>query len=201
MRDYSKIDGYLDELATQIYEQPQDDGHSALAIESISTFLEHTGYIHRVLDVGCGEAFCQDFFPNSQYTGVCLYRDYNIAVAKGRNVFQQDFSFLSFEDNFFDLVYSRHSLEHSPMPLITLMEWRRVTKRYIALVLPNPEYWGYSGKNHYFVLNKAQWRGLFSAVGLEVKYEFDKSKDMTPKQTGDMSEIEYWFLLEKIDEN
>lgn len=197
MRDYSRIDKYLDRLGTEIYPQPQDDGHSALAIESIHKFCTMASGIHSVLDLGCGEGFCQEYFEELglEYTGVCLHRDYDIAVSKKRNVFNIDFSFLPFEDTSYDFLYSRHSLEHSPMPLLTLMEWHRVCRKYLALALPAPEHWRYGGRNHYFVLNRRQWKNLFSVSGFDVIYENVKKQVLPP--SGESSTIEYWFLLEK----
>lgn len=198
MRDYWLIDQYLNKLAEDIYPQPQDDGHTALANESLEWVLAQTGRITSVLDAGCGEAFCQPFFDERGilYTGVNLGRDYEIAASKGRRVLKEDFTFLSCDDGFFEMVFSRHSLEHSPMPLLTLMEWHRVTRKWLALVLPAPEYWKFSGRNHYFVLNHKQWENLFDVAGFNVKARSLKRHQMYPAGRPD-SLIEYWYLLEK----
>jgi ubiquinone/menaquinone biosynthesis C-methylase UbiE len=143
MRTYTKIDQYLDSLLLQIYAQPEDAGHTKWARESIDFFAEScTHPVASVLDAGCGEGFCQPMFEEKgiAYTGVALRDDVESAVAKGRNVLSMDFSFLDFPDGSFHMVFSRHSLEHSPMPLLTLMEWKRVSAKYVALVLPNRRY-------------------------------------------------------------
>ena len=196
MRDYTNIDEYLDRLERDVYPQPEDGGHTALANEAISFFMQDTN-VEEVLDLGCGEGFCQPIFESFEknYTGVCLQRDYYQAQGKGRNVFYYDFSFLPFEDSSYDFLFSRHSLEHSPFPLITLMEWYRVSSKYLAIVLPAPEYWGKVGRNHYFVLEKDQWKALFNTVGFEIVSERDKSMLMIPENGEQV--IEYWFLLEK----
>jgi len=138
MRDYTRIDHYLDQLISEIYPQPQDDGHTAWANESIEYFCANMEKCRTVVDVGCGEAFCQPIFENKGfgYLGVCLGDDFRVALEKGRVVIEADFSFLEFPENSFDLVYSRHSLEHSPFPLLTLMDWKRITRKYISLVVP-----------------------------------------------------------------
>ena len=199
MRDFKYIDGYLDKLGTEIYAQPQDRGHTALAWESINKFYRLMSHPKTVLDLGCGEGFCQRFFEfhNSEYIGVCLHEDYDVAVADGKNVLNIDFSFLPFEDSSYEFLYSRHSLEHSPMPLLTLMEWHRVTSRYLGIVLPAPEHWRYGGRNHYFVLNRRQWKVLFEVAGFKVSYEDVKRKRMAPDPEAPDSTIEYWYLLEK----
>lgn len=200
MRDYSNIDRYLDKIGTEIYPQPQDDGHTSLAIEAIETFYRKMPLSPTdVLDLGCGEGFCQEFFQDKGacYTGVALHRDYDIAKSKGRNVFNIDFSFMPFEENSYDFLFSRHSLEHSPIPLLTLMEWNRVSSKYLALVLPAPEHWRYGGQNHYFVLSRKQWKVLFDVAGFNVVYEDVKRKRMSPKEDAPDTTVEYWFLLEK----
>ena len=130
---------------------------------------------------------------------MCLGRDFAVGKKKGRNLWEFDFNFIPLDDNSFDLVYSRHSLEHSPIPLLTLMEWARICNPYIALVLPSPEYWRWGGRNHYFVLNRHQWKNLFQVVGLDVVHESIKKHPMYPGKPE--STIEYWFLLKKKDGN
>lgn len=197
MRDYSNIDKYLDRLNRDIYPQPPDSGHSALAEEAINYFLKLTSGVDSVLDLGCGEGFCQPMFEkrNLEYTGVCLQRDFFQAREAGRNVFNIDYSFLPFDDKSYDFLFSRHSLEHSPMPLLTLMEWERVCKKYLAVVLPSPDYWGQVGRNHYFVLSKAQWTALLELSGFRVVHQKDKLQLMTPEHGEEVTE--FWFLLEK----
>jgi ubiquinone/menaquinone biosynthesis C-methylase UbiE len=84
---------------------------------------------------------------------------------QGLNVHNADMSFLPFEDNSFDLVFARHVLEHSPFPVITLMEWKRVCKGYLCIVAPAPEYWTYRGANHYAIMEFEQLEWLLERAG------------------------------------
>lgn len=195
IRNYEKINGYLDELARSIYPQPQDEKHTLWATESILEFMRHARDARSVIDLGCGEGFLQPHFENygCEYVGICIGEDYGVALRNGRNVLEEDFSFLPFENDSYDLLYSRHSLEHSPMPLLTLMEWHRVSKKYLAVVVPSIEFVGYKSQNHYYVLNQEQWKNLFDVAGFDIVYENNKRyKD----EKSDV-EIEHWFLLEK----
>ena len=97
------------------------------------------------------------------------------------------------EDESYDPLYSRHSLEHSPMPLLTLMEWHRITKKYLAVAVPSIEFVGYTGRNHYYILNQEQWKNLFNVAGFDVIFE--KNKRYRDEKSPD-TEVEYWFLLE-----
>jgi SAM-dependent methyltransferase len=199
MRDYTNFDKYLDRIEKDIYPQPTDKRHTQWAIESVHQFMSQIGkdVVESVLDLGCGEGFCQSTFESYdlEYTGVCLQRDFHVAHERGRNVFSIDFTFMPFENESYDLLYSRHSLEHSPFPPITLMEWHRVCRKFLAVVLPAPDYWGRTGRNHYFVLQKEQWESLFTLAGFNVINFHEKRDIMPPEEEPQL--IEYWFLLEK----
>lgn len=199
MRSYFHIDKYLDELQKSVYPQPADDGHTAWAAESINVLIPRTTGVETVLDVGCGEGFCQPLFEGLGifYCGIALGEDVVNARAKGRSVWEKDFTFTNMGNDVVDLVYSRHSLEHSPFPLLTLMEWKRLTTKYIAIVVPAPEHWTYRGKNHYFVLNSAQWENLFETLDLNVLYKETRREKMGKLDTDPVVDVEFWYLLEK----
>lgn len=199
MRDFRRFDEYLSRLARDVYPQPQDEKHTLWAEESIAEFMALAREVESVIDLGCGEGFCQPFFEKYgvRYLGVCLGKDYKVSLSENRNVQNLDFSFLPFTNNSYDMLYARHALEHSPMPLLTLMEWHRVSKRYLALVLPSPVFWGIGGRNHYSVLNDLQWKVLFDAAGFSVTYESKKIYHMAPDKDAADDEIEYRYLLEK----
>lgn len=194
MRNYNHIDRYLNKLVDDIYEQPEDTGHTSATQKLVDEWISRLVGVETVLDVGCGTGFLQGMIPDKKYLGVCLGNDYKVALDAGRNVIQADYSFLDFEDNSFDLVVSRHSLEHSPMPLLTLMEWHRVAKTFLCLVVPATEWYGYGGLNHYYVLERGQWEVLIRRSGWEIIW--DKviqmpDADKRPKTN------EYWYMCQK----
>ena len=197
MRDYKNIDEYINLLYSDIYPQPPDEGHTGWATESIDAFVKNSDNFNTVLDLGCGQGFCQEIFNRwgKDYTGIAIGEDVVEAQKIGKNVVECDFSFLPHPDESWDFLYARHSLEHSPMPLLTLMEWHRVSKHYLGIVVPAVEYWRYGGRNHYFVLNQEQWKNLFDVAGFTLKYESIKRHFM-PDANREI-EIEYWFLLER----
>lgn len=167
MRNYKNIDRYLNQLVGDVYDQPEDVGHTQLAHQVIDRWMSGLPSCESVLDVGCGQGFCQEMFEkwNVHYTGVALGNDVIEAQKMGRNVLRADFSFLDFDDDSFDLIFSRHSLEHSFSPLLSLMEWNRVSKQWLGLVVPAPEHFGFYGRNHYYVLNRDQWINLLNKAG------------------------------------
>ena len=196
MREYKHIDGYINKLYSDIYLQPPDDGHTALATKVINFWMGRMTTCRSVLDVGCGQGFCQYPFERHgvTYEGVALGGDVEIAQQLGHNVKKMDFSFLDYPDNSFDLIFSRHSLEHSPMPLITLMEWARVSTNWLGVILPAPEWYTYAGRNHYSVMNMEQVKNLLNVAGWNVMWE---NIDELPNGDGKATPHEYWIMSEK----
>lgn len=198
MRDWKRIDQYVTKLYKDIYLQPEDTGHTTLAQKVIDHWMSMMTTCHSVLDVGCGTGFCQPMFERwgKTYEGVCLGDDYIDANNHGRNVKNMDFSFLDYPDESFDFIFSRHSFEHSPMPILTLMEWNRVSKAWLGLVVPAPEWYTYRGRNHYSVMNQEQLRMILIASGWNVLWEEVDSLEFNV-ETHEMRPHEYWFMCEK----
>lgn len=200
MRDYTRIDSYLNQLAADIYPQPEgDDQHGKLAKKVIDHWLSRMTTCKSVLDVGCGEAFCQPLFEwwNVAYEGVALGDDFINAKEKGRNVKQMDFTFLDYPDRSFDMVFSRHSLEHSPMPVLTLMEWHRVARSWLGLIMPTPEWYTYVGLNHYSVANSEQISAWADRAGWKVLWHDVDYRPFVEDDLGSTKAHEYWFVFEK----
>jgi len=214
MRDYERFNEYLDRLQGDIYPQPTDPGHLEWAIESLQMIPED---VMTVLDVGCGTGFCQDIFLGKKmiYSGITLgIADYKHARYNDRNVLLGDMSYLPWNDEDFHLVFARHALEHSPFPIITLMEWHRVASKYLLLVAPAPDYWNYHGKNHYSVANAQQLWWWLARAGWEIDkrwylwsdddsfmkhylpQEQDRSKVEYP---GPPVVVEYRYLCKKVN--
>lgn len=194
MRDYSRIDAYLDRVVQDTYPQPPDPGHTGWGQEAIDRFLSVICSIEAtdglsVLDVGCGQAVFARYFEDRglRWTGVTIGEDYQASLlVHPANVYNADMTFLPFPDDSFDIAFCRHSLEHSPMPLLTLMELHRVTTKYLALVLPSTDYWVVRGRNHYSVLTLPLWRWLLERSGWQVC-------DETKMSTEDKSYHDVWL--------
>ena len=209
MRDYSRFDGYLNRLCEDIYPQPADDGHLAWAECAIGHLRDDLGDMKTVLDVGCGTGFCSDVFQELGlvYKGITASPE-DRRQAKKNNVCVSlgDMTYLPNSDGSIDLVFARHVLEHSPFPIITLMEWWRVSRRYLYLVAPAPDYWGYAGKNHYSVAGKAQLEWWLNRAGWQISgYKTFTTKDemyieFNPTYNqANVRDVEYWLLCEKSE--
>ena len=180
MRNYEHIERYLNELTGDVYDQPPDAGHQAAIDDIITRWLPNLHGLQSVLDVGCGQGQAMPILKRyaRRVTGVTLGDDAQICKDKDLEVYCADMSFLPFEEGEFDLIFARHSLEHSPMPLLTLMEWQRVAKQWLLLVVPNLHQFGSSGRNHYYVLLPDQWLNLLNRAGWHPIWEDLESEAM-----------------------
>lgn len=195
MRDYKHLDLYLNSLLTDVYNQPEDAGHTQLAQLTIDRWMSGLPDCKTVLDVGAGQGFCQAMFEKwgVQYKGIALGNDVIEARRHGYNIDRMDFNFLDYEDETFDLVFSRHSVEHSFSPLISFMEWWRVSKQWLGVVVPAPEHFGHGGRNHYYVLDRNQWMNLLTQAGWRPIWEH--SNNLSPESEIPM---EYCIFCEKV---
>lgn len=173
-RNYGHIERYLNDLYPDIYAQPPDHVHSGLTKQVIERWVSQLK-VNSILDVGCGQGEALGLL--AQYArdvrGVTLGDDYEVCKQKGLAVEFADMSFLPYEANEFDLIFARHVLEHSPMPLLTLMEWRRVSRKWLILVVPSLSAFQWYGQNHYYVLLPQQWTGLIERAGWDIIWSED----------------------------
>lgn len=176
VRDYTNIERYLNQLLTEVYPQPPDDGHTALANTVIDHWCSLLQDLPSILDVGCGQGqmipLLQKYCPRVH--GVTLGPDVEICLDKGLEVRRADMTFLDqFRDESYQMIFARHVLEHSPMPLLTLMEWYRVAKQWLMLIVPRLGYYGAQGQNHYSVLARENWTDLLKRASWHVVWDDD----------------------------
>lgn len=167
MRDYQNVERYLNRLLADIYPQPPDPGHQAM-IESVCTnWLSKLTGLSSILDVGCGQGQAIPILQRyaKEVQGVTLGSDAAICNQKKYRVNMSDMTFLPYTDDRFTLIFARHVLEHSAMPLLTLMEWHRVSHQWLLLVLPDPAHYTFGGRNHYYVLLREQVDNLLQNTG------------------------------------
>ena len=67
------------------------------------------------------------------------------------------------------------------------MEWHRVAKKFLCLIIPKPKFWGWAGRNHYSVMSLLQARFILARAGWQIIIE-DHEDDW-----------EYRFLCGKLD--
>jgi len=172
--NYERLSVYLEKFRNEIYPESESELHNELAQKAIELFVEPVKKdICRVLDVGCGQGLALKRFYELEIDAVGItlgHEDYKVCIAKGYDVRLMDQSFLGFEKDTFDLVWVRHCIEHSVMPLITLFEFNRVLKKgkYLYLEMPQAESIHVNNSNHYSLLGPKAWKHLLSKASFEI---------------------------------
>jgi len=69
--------------------------------------------------------------------------------------------------------------------MLTLFEWHRVSKQWLALVAPNPDHYKFVGRQHYNVANASQIHWWLRRAGWKTE-DFKKTDE------------EYWFICKKM---
>lgn len=198
--DIAKLERFIEKLKDDVYPEPPSGLHTDITARMAKHVLEKTALpsTAKVLDVGCGQGVALQHFvaAGMDATGIALGdADVVACQAKGFNVVEMDQSFLDFDDRQFDLVWSRHCLEHSIMPYFTISEMSRVLKPggfcYVEVPAPDTSCNHQRNKNHYSVLGKSMWIDLLTRSGLQVLEALDITFQVPAGP--DM----YWSILSK----
>lgn len=198
MRDYSGLDRALDQLQGDLYPDVSMNSHAVIMRSSVKKLMEmeiiKKGV--KVLDVGVGAGLGEGMLKEAG----CVVSGIDLKPQQP-HIAQGDQSFMPFYwDDAFDLVWARHVLEHSIMPLYTLMEYRRVTKPggyvYVEVPAPDTEAHHESNANHYSVFGLNAWGSLMHRLFTIIdtwEYRFS-----IPQSDGGTLDDKYWaFLLHK----
>jgi len=161
-----------------------------------------------ILDVGCGDGWsltylkrgCPDglalFPPKKKFINACgielIHKLVEYAQKKGRNVIQGDIRYLVTEENAFDIIYTRHCLEHLDKPLQALKNIAKMLKPSGTLlaIVPkenqdlNPK----ESVHSYQFRNDNDLAHLVTAAGLTVTQSFCRNEYTYRKR-------KYWYKL------
>lgn len=184
-RDFTQIERSLDALAADVYNEVPTEHHTAASHKTAETLLSGL-QITEALELGCGSAPTLDWLKarGVKTLGVSLGSEPCV-----HSLIHADMHFSGLPTSSADLVIARHTLEHSPMPLLMLFEMARLSRRYALVVVPCDEQIWIDWPNHYSVLSKPMWRKLFTRARFRVAAELDGR--LEPNST------EWCFLLEK----
>jgi len=165
---------HLEVLNKTVYREPKFEYHEQLIDSAFDTFVKK-GSFKDVLDVGFGTGYSLDKFKSLGIHAVGISLDQHEVTAAGfigHDVHLMDMAFLDFEDKTFDLIWCRHTLEHSVMPMIALMEFKRVLRDggFAYVEVPQDEATHVDNENHYSMFSDRSWQSLFRKVGLKLLY-------------------------------
>lgn len=179
-----KLKFYYDHILSQVYAEGESPYHKDVTYDVVERFvkpldLPKNSYI---LDLGCGPGYFLDNMKELGYTNVhgltMSTEDVETNLAKGNQVRRADMNFLADRDETVDMLFCRHSLEHSPFPYISLLEYNRVLKPkgylYIEVPQPDCDRQHEENRNHYSILGRSMWLQLLSRSGFDVNwYEYE----------------------------
>lgn len=158
---------FLERCATTAYAEPRTSGHDDIAQRAVQWVHGSLPAGAKILDVGCGAAFCSELFLTlgHQPTAISLLeKEVNQAKARGVTAFQLEMHELGQLETQFDLIWLRHVAEHSPCPLLLLEECHKSAAPNGLLYLEVPLPWTAClhelNPNHYSVLNVLAWESL-----------------------------------------
>lgn len=202
MRDYLRLDDFLDGLAGDLYAVEPVEPHLRITRAVIGDLWRDKQIRagDRVLDIGCGQGLALEEFKRLglRPVGVTIGPDYEICRKKGLEVLEMDQNFLAFDDEEFDLLWCRHVLEHSIAPFFTLSEYRRLTKLqglvYVEVPAPDTAAHHEANPNHYSCLPQSAWLSLFQRTGFAVASRVEHAFETLAGPDS------YWgFLLRRTD--
>lgn len=175
-----KIKFYYDHVLSSVYAEGPSSIHKQLTQDMVNRFIvpENIAIDAKIIDLGCGPGYFLDEMRQLGYTnlqGITLsIEDYEACQKNGHAVIKSDMNFLNNRDESVDMLFSRHSLEHSPFPYITLLEYNRVLKPngllYIEVPAPDCDKEHESNKNHYSILGKKMWLSLLQRSGFDIEW-------------------------------
>ena len=198
--DVLKLRFYVDWMYnTHVYAEGESGYHKQLTSEVTKKYIDPLNMSKdaHILDLGCGPGYFLDELKErgyTNYTGVTLSPgDISLCESKGHRIKKYDLSFLPQVDGYYDesvdFIFLRHALEHSPYPIISLIEYNRVLKQngmmYIELPAPDCDRKHEFNKNHYSILGATMLQALLDRTGFAINafniIEFDlvlgKDKD------------------------
>ena len=173
MRDYTRLDEFLDERFEDIYPGPHGEPQISIIARMVPELINHYEIqpSAKVLDVGVGNALALTAFRDGgcQPVGVGFGDEAENSRAEGFEVVEADMSFLNLPNKTFDVVWCRHVIEHSIFPYFTLSEMFRLLKTggvfYMELPAPGTSCKHETNPNHYSVLTKEMWLSLLHRIG------------------------------------
>lgn len=189
-QEYKRFKQYLGMLHNTVYHEPETpDFHNKLIDELNRQVIDPMliPFDTQILDIGCGSGYWMEKMREKGYdhlTGITLNDD-DIAFCneKKLDVIKNDFTFTELPDNYVGFIFCRQALEHSPFPMLTLLEFNRLLKKdgkaYIEVPAPDMDRKHEENVNHFSILGAKMWTALFRRAGFQVDWFQELELDLT----------------------
>ena len=209
MLNLVKLKFYYEHVLNQIYAEGHSPFHASITKDVIQRFIDPLDLAKhsRIIDLGCGPGYFLDEMRDRGFNnlqGITLSgEDIDTCQAKQHSVIRADMNFLDDQDESVDLMFCRHSLEHSPFPYLTLLEYNRVLRPrgilYIEVPRPDGQKPQETNRNHYSILGKTMWLSLLERSGFDVDwYEYEFPVKNTINETEKWNEQYYIFVCRRV---
>jgi SAM-dependent methyltransferase len=176
-RDFSRLDRFLDTLERDAYPEEPASQQTSIVTSTIDK-LHRDGLLkagQSALDIGCGQGLALELLGKLglKATGIARGSDAAVCRAKGLDVVEMDQNFMDFPDASFDVLWCRHVLEHSAMPLFTLSEYKRICRPagviYVEVPAADMDMQHQLGANYHSILPMSAWTALIAKAGLAIE--------------------------------
>jgi ubiquinone/menaquinone biosynthesis C-methylase UbiE len=203
MTDFYRLEKHLDAIRKNITPDLGFQYHESLIDFGFRQFVEKHPP-RKALDIGVGTGYSLEKFKKLGISAIGITQsddEVKTATEKGYEVRFMDMAFLDFEDQDFDLVWCRHALEHSVMPVIALMEFERVLKPggYLYVEVPSDNVMSIENASHFSLFSDESWQELFRRAGFRLVFrgQFGTVKQI---ETAVFHDIYWYYWLKKGNE-
>lgn len=204
-----KLWKYRELCLKHVYSEPDSDIHQMVMNHMIPKIVEEYNLAdcENMVDIGCGQGYGMEKFVElgcENISGITLSKeDAKAARKRGFEVAEDDMTFQTADNETYDFMFIRHCLEHSPYPLLTLLEFYRVAqpgcRMYIEMPSPRCARALEEYDNHYAIMGVKQWSALIKRAGFNImdigELNFNISTKDTDENLGE--EIYEWYMIEK----
>jgi SAM-dependent methyltransferase len=202
---------------SHLYDEGDAQFHQTLTKKMVEQYIDPMNLSKDalIMDMGCGAGYFLDEMKQREYTntvGITLSpQDTKICADKGHTVKNYDMSFIPQKDGYYDesvdFIFCRHSLEHSPYPIITLAEYNRILKNkhkiYIEVPSPDADRQHEYNINHYSVMGVKMWDALLNRAGFKtdtcntIEFDIEVPDENDPEKKVPMKEKFLIFVATK----
>lgn len=197
--DIVKLKFYNEWIYSHIYDEGETELHKKITNEVVKTYIDplNLSKNSKILDIGCGVGYFLDEMKSREYTnvtGISLSEtNVKFCQSKGHNAKLYDPAFLPHADGYIDedtdLIFARHTLQHSPYPIFNLIEYNRLLKLkgtiYVEVPAPDCDRKHEYNTNHYSIFGAQMLNALLQRTGFRVDKFNDIEFEVTAKLPDD----------------